>query len=67
MRRIRVYVDTSIIGGPEDAEFAEASRRIFERIVNYDRIHKYNSVNVANRYPLIEIHSPLEMANADED
>ncbi len=32
MRTIRVYVDTSVFGGTEDEEFAEASRRFFQRV-----------------------------------
>ena len=32
MRRIRVYADTSVFGGTQDEEFAEASRRFFERV-----------------------------------
>ena len=30
MKRLRIYVDTSVFGGPFDEEFAEASRRFFE-------------------------------------
>jgi len=32
MRTIRVYVDTSVFGGVCDEEFAEASRRFFNRV-----------------------------------
>lgn len=32
MRKIRVYVDTSVFGGADDDEFSAASRRFFERI-----------------------------------
>jgi len=32
MRRIRVYVDTSVFGGVNDDEFAEPSRRFLARI-----------------------------------
>jgi predicted nucleic acid-binding protein len=32
MRRIRVYVDTSVFGGTQDAEFAWASRRFLHRV-----------------------------------
>jgi len=32
MRRIRVYVDTSVFGGTADEEFAVASRRFFNRV-----------------------------------
>ena len=31
MHRIRVYADTSVFGGTQDEEFAEASKRFFER------------------------------------
>ncbi len=149
MRKIRVYADTSVFGGTQDEQFAESSKRFFQRvrkgeftlllsvhvaeellpapeqvkhvlkhlpidcveivasdeevaalaeayieagvlgrasvqdarhvaaatvagadlilswnfrhIVNYDRIHKFNGINVLNGYLAIEIHSPLEM------
>ena len=32
MRRIRVYVDTSVFGGSEDEEFAKPSRAFFDRV-----------------------------------
>ena len=32
MRKIRVYVDTSVFGGVQDEEFREASQRFFERV-----------------------------------
>jgi predicted nucleic acid-binding protein len=32
MRKIRVYVDTSVFGGTQDAPFAAASRRFFEHV-----------------------------------
>lgn len=32
MHAIRVYVDTSVFGGAEDAEFAETSRRFFQEV-----------------------------------
>lgn len=155
MRRIRVYVDTSVFGGVADEEFAGPSRRFFDRvqrgdflvllslhtadeladapeqvkqivetlpaecvqrvtpddevtalaeayiaagvlgraseldarhvaaatlapadlllswnfkhIVNYDRIRKFNGVNVLNGYATIDIRSPLEMEHAGED
>ncbi len=31
VRKLRIYVDTSVIGGCEDDEFREASRRLIER------------------------------------
>jgi predicted nucleic acid-binding protein len=38
----------------------------FRHIVNYDRIHKYNAVNLLKGYGLIEIRSPAEVAYGDE-
>lgn len=155
MRRIRVYVDTSVFGGTQDEEFAEASRRFlaqvhrgeylvlisnvtvgeladapekvqqalrdvpegslievpnsdeakdlakayidagilseahlddashiaiatvegaelvlswnFRHIVNYERIRKFHSVNVAYGYRRIEIHSPLEVGHEERE
>ncbi len=32
MHTIRVYADTSVFGGAEDSQFAEASRRFFQRV-----------------------------------
>ena len=34
--------------------------------VNYDRIRKYNAVNLLKGYRLIEIRSPAEVAYGDE-
>ena len=39
----------------------------FKHIVNYDRIQKYNAVNLLNGYQQIEIHSPMEMAYDNND
>ncbi len=39
----------------------------FKHIVNYDRIRKFNGVNVLNGYSTIDIRSPLEMEHEDED
>lgn len=38
----------------------------FKHIVNYDRIRKFNAVNVLNGYGMIEIRSPAEVAYGDE-
>ena len=32
MHKIRVYVDTSVFGGTQDEEFAEATKRFFDRV-----------------------------------
>jgi predicted nucleic acid-binding protein len=37
----------------------------FKHIVNYNRIMKFNSVNLANGYRMVEIRSPLEIGNDD--
>ena len=34
MHKVRVYVDTSVIGGTQDEEFAGSSTRFFERVRN---------------------------------
>ena len=41
----------------------------FKHIVNFDRILKFNGVNVTNGYSQIAIHSPLELDyyDANED
>lgn len=39
----------------------------FKHIVNFDRILKFNGVNMMNGYSQIPIHSPLEMTYDDEN
>jgi hypothetical protein len=40
----------------------------FRHIVNFDRIRKFNGINLLNGYTHIEIHSPLELLGyGDED
>jgi len=39
----------------------------FKHIVNFQRIQRFNSVNLANNYGLIDIRSPLEMDYELED
>lgn len=39
----------------------------FRHIVNFQRIQKFNSVNLANGYSLMDIRSPLEVEYVDED
>jgi len=39
----------------------------FRHIVNFDRIRKFNSVNLVQGYRPVEIHSPLEVRGGDED
>lgn len=40
----------------------------FKHIVNLRRVHGYNSINLREGYPLLEIRSPRELTNdAEED
>jgi hypothetical protein len=40
----------------------------FKHIVNLKRVHGYNSINLREGYPLLEIRSPRELTNdAEED
>ncbi len=39
----------------------------FRHMVNFNRILKFNGVNMLNGYSQISIHSPLELANDDEN
>ena len=39
----------------------------FKHIVNYNRIIKYNSVNLVNGYKILEIRSPEEVVGDEED
>jgi hypothetical protein len=39
----------------------------FKHIVNLDRIKGYNSVNLRNGYPMIEIRSPKDLVNYGND
>ena len=46
MRKLRVYVDTSVFGGTDDEEFAAASWRFFERIQGGEFIVLISQVTV---------------------
>jgi predicted nucleic acid-binding protein len=39
----------------------------FRHIVNLDRIHGFNAVNLRSGYPLLEIRSPLEVGRDDDE
>jgi hypothetical protein len=39
----------------------------FRHIVNLDRIHGFNAVNLRSRYPMLEIRSPLEIWKDDNE
>ena len=39
----------------------------FKHIVNLDRIRMYNSVNLKNGYPMLEIRTPREILNFEDN
>jgi predicted nucleic acid-binding protein len=39
----------------------------FKHIVNLRRVHGYNSINLREGYPILEIRSPRELINDEED
>jgi len=57
----RIYIDTSVIGGCEDVERVDVLVSWnFKHIVNINRIHLLNSVNLKLGYQILEIRSPRE-------
>lgn len=38
----------------------------FKHIVHYDKIRRFNAVNVLMGYSTLEIHTPMEVANEEE-
>jgi predicted nucleic acid-binding protein len=43
----RIYIDTSVIGGYYDADFEEATRQLFERIINKEFEVFFSEINEA--------------------
>lgn len=41
----RIYIDTSVIGGYYDIEFEEATKKLFDRIINKDFTIFFSEVN----------------------
>ena len=39
----------------------------FKHFVNYERIQKFNGVNILRGYTAVDIRSPLELGDANED
>ena len=62
-RKLRIYVDTSVIGGCEDDEFRESSRRLIDRFVTGKAILMVSTVTVGEvqRAPLLvrQVLSPI--------
>ena len=71
MKIQRVYIDTSVIGGCFDGEFAPWSNSLmkdfridnFKHIVHFEKIRKFNAVNREYSYKPIEIRTPREVTN----
>jgi len=53
MRPLRVYIDTSVIGGYYDQEFDYDSKMLFEKFRK-------------NGYPILEIRSPKEIIDYEK-
>ena len=51
-RKLRIYIDSSVIGGCYDDEFKEWSNQL---------IDEFRSVNIKEGYKTIEIYSPREV------
>ena len=43
--RQRIYIDTSVIGGYYDIEFEEATKQLFDRIINREFIVYFSEIN----------------------
>ena len=66
MRPLRVYIDTSVIGGYHDEEFAEASRRVFDAARCGHLVLLLSEIVVAELEPAPpEVRSVLEAVPAD--
>jgi hypothetical protein len=69
------YIEARVIGGSmrTDAQHIATVHRVdvlvswnFKHIVNLPRIHGYNSVNLREGYPILEIRSPREVIGYGE-
>ena len=72
-RRLRIYIDTSVIGGYLDKEFKEASQKLINRFIKgefqaviIDKIRGFNAVNLKMGYSIIDIRSPWEVVSYEE-
>jgi predicted nucleic acid-binding protein len=77
-RLAQAYIDAGVLGeaSREDALHVAAATVAgadlivswnFRHIVNYERIRKFNAVNLLKGYRPLDIRSPLEVAYGDED
>jgi hypothetical protein len=74
----QAYVDAEVLGEASLADALHVAAATvaradlivswnFKHIVNYNRIRKFNGVNALKGYPQIDIRSPLEMEDEDEN
>lgn len=72
------YLDAGVVGASHRADATQVAAATvakadlilswnFRHIVNFDRIHRYNAVNLMNGYALVEIRSPPEVVYGNED
>ncbi len=79
VKKTRIYIDTSIVGGYFDKIFATETQALFaiatinkvdvlaswnfKHIVNLNRIKGYNSINMRMGYITLEIRNPKDLMN----
>jgi predicted nucleic acid-binding protein len=74
----QAYIDAGAVGETHRADALQVAAATvgkadmilswnFRHIVNFERIHRYNAVNMMNGYTQIEIRSPQEVVYGDED
>ena len=69
--KIRIYTDTSVVGGCEDKEFAEHSVRLMECFVRGERVLVLSSLTVqelaAAADPRLQLREPTQGLPNDRD
>lgn len=69
MKRLRIYADTSVIGGCLDAEFADDSLRLIEAVRKgrFVLLLSDNQVNLLKGYGILTIISPKEVFTDEQE
>jgi predicted nucleic acid-binding protein len=74
----QAYIDAGILGSARRADAAHVAAATiaradlivswnFKHIVNYNCIRKFNGVNALHGYPSLEIHSPMEIRDEEDN
>jgi len=74
----QAYIDAGVLGRAHRADATHVAAATiaradlivswnFKHIVNYDRIRKFNGVNALLGYPGLEIHSPMEVRDEEDN